>query len=473
MCANAGEDHYLIFFVGWLNTPVAVISIVVLGYAFCCAFRGISLPQQEPISWRDVRGFLLVILLVNLSGAGGYGWETPDYAVHNARLGDLVLQEWPVRYGENQNLVGYVGFFLPAAVLGKLTSVDTALYSLYFWTVFGMTLVLRWMSYLSGWRFSWSAVLMFSYFGPLDIVNIWLINLSNRVPLNSTIQLGAEQTVDFASTNQLGFFMGNYLSNTFQLYWAPHQVIAGWLGISIITYLYKERRTGSLVFAYSLLCIWSPFVMIGMVPFIALAVLPQLRKNWRDVLTHENTVGSGLLVLIFVTYYLGGSADRNVSYWLAAALGHHRSWFFAALLVVCGWLLYSVLILPYIRQAPSREVRWFACLLLCLAVVPMKTFSVYNNLFCRGAAPLMFLLLIFMLRALKYYWENSEKKLVAIMVSLFMLGGLSALSANIRSLRNYENERELYSVVDFPQAWENFGPDESVFNRILRKDVVE
>ena len=70
---------------------------------------------------------LPIALLVTQIGAGGFGVGTYDWAnKHNLIFADLVRFSWPVVYhGEGTPssglmLVYYVGYYLPAALVGKV-----------------------------------------------------------------------------------------------------------------------------------------------------------------------------------------------------------------------------------------------------------------------------------------------------------------------------------------------------------------
>jgi len=313
---------YLIFIPGWLNLPAAIVLTGLFIFGLLLTLRSVQSIRQPAITVNDLMTFLGLMVLVNLSGAGGYGHQTPDYGIHNARLSDLVHYTWPVHYGANQNFVSYFGYFLPSALIGKLSNMDLAVRSLLPWTLLGMMLVLRWLSFLSGWRFSVLFLFIFILFGPADILNIMLLDLRDNIPASSALAEAMVNTdyVDFRTRYDIGFIIGNYLSNAFQLFWSPHQVIAGWLAISLATHFFLQRQTRGLVFAYALLCLWSPLTMIALFPFVLVAViLSWLEGNWRDVFSIENSLCAGSITLVFVIFYLGGSTTTNPTFWMLDA----------------------------------------------------------------------------------------------------------------------------------------------------------
>jgi len=317
---------YLFFLPGWLNLPSAILALVVFLYCSAKTIYSTSAIHETKITGNDLLAFLCIAIFVNISGAGGYGFQSGDYQAHNGRIRDLVEYPWPVRYGENQNLVYYFAYYLPAAVLGKLTALEIALRSMYVWTLLGATLVVRWLGFLSHWRFSFALALIFLLFGPMDILNVVISAFVTGSPMGDVLSgktivtgspmgdalSGNPNKLDFTLSFNQPVFIGNYLSNAFNLYWSPQQVIAGWLGISLVTHLYLEEKKRQIMFVYALLCLWVPLVMIALLPFIILLITTQFRKQSRDLFTIENTIGAGSLALLFIVFYLGGGKCRPI-----------------------------------------------------------------------------------------------------------------------------------------------------------------
>jgi hypothetical protein len=463
---------YVFFIPGWLNTPTAILLSVIFIYSLWRTLRNTHSVRENSITVHSLAAFLAILLWVNLSGAGGYGFQISDWMMHNARLHDLTQLAWPVRYGEDQNLVYYVGYFLPAAIVGKLTSLDLGIRSLFPWTVLGVVLAIRWLSVLSQWRMTVVLVLVFALFGPLDLLNVLFMNLSSPTTLENDLSTLMVNTdfLDFRLWHSLGFFIGNYLSNTFQLYWSPQQVISGWLGMGLLTYLFFKGQLRSLLFVYALLCLWAPFAMIALLPFIIFAVIRQLRSQWQLLLTFENGVGAAALAIVFVTFYTSGSTSANLAFWIFSKL-HGPGYLTLLIFYLFAWGLYAITISPVIRQEERIEKLWFLCLLFSLLTLPLYVFGDYADLLCRGSAPLMFLLLVFLLRALQHYWEQQRLVLAGLLICLLLIGTGSALLQNRTALTTYGKTQPVRSIIDYHNAFPNLGPDHSPFERWFRKKL--
>jgi len=183
---------------------------------------GATTPREERlVSGAGVAmGALAVVVVVGLSGPGGFGVQTWDWAKHNAILKDLVEQPWPVAYATERDdvaLTYYVAHYLPAALAGKLAGWQAANVVLFAWTVIGCVLAMLWLVVLSGAPV-WRCLAIFVLFSGLDVVGAiaWSSRWSMRRWPN-----------DF----HLEWWAGHwtYPGNVTLIAFAPHQATAGWL----------------------------------------------------------------------------------------------------------------------------------------------------------------------------------------------------------------------------------------------------
>jgi len=464
---------YFFFIPGWLNTPTALLLSVVFIFSLWRTLRNTHSVQENHITLQHLIAFLAILLWVNLSGAGGYGYQMGDWLMHNARLRDLTELTWPIRYGENQNLVYYVGYFLPSAIIGKLISLDTGMRSLFPWTVLGVTLAIRWLSVLSQWRFTFLLILIFILFGPMDILNVLFMNLFSPTSLQDEISTMSFNTdfLDFRLWHPIGFFIGNYLSNSFQLYWSPQQVISGWLGAGLLTYLFFSQQLRSFVFVYALLCLWAPFAMIALFPFMLFAVIRQLAIHWRTLITFENMAGAFTLAAVFVIFYFSGSTTKNLSFWVFSRLTSTGHYVLLFAFYLFSWGLYVIAMSSAIRNEESIQKLWFLCLLFALLTLPLYVLGDYADLLCRGSATLTFLLLVFLLRALQNYWQQQRMIRAGFLICLLIAGTGSAYLQNRVAIYQYGQTQPVGSIMDYGNAFPNLGPDNSPFERWFRKKL--
>ena len=484
---------YLFFIPGWLNLS----SAVALGSIFVfCLYRSLKSTTAlscQQITLRDFLVFQLILIWVNVSGIGGYGFQWPDYAINNARLHDLVTHAWPIRYSDDQNFVYYFGYFLPSAIIGKLFTIDVATRSVYLWAVAGVTLALRWTSHLSHWRYSACLLIVFILFGPIDILNVLYIkgqgdnllaeflSVFKNYDMDTLTFTTSQQLKFYSMSQQKLFFLGNYPGNSFQLYWSPQQLIAGWLVAALLMFLFLQQQLKHILFIYALLCLWGTLVMIALLPFvlcILLAALFKKRVSHQSLLSHdlfsfENTLGAGSLVLVFVAFYLAGSTNANPTYWLFEASAWQQNWDFLLVFFLAAWLLYVLALLPYIRSCSADIRLCFYGLVIALAVLPLRIFGEWSDLLCRGSAPLMFLLLVFLLQAIRHYWQQQKKFQAIALLCLLIPGSASALLINKVSLMYYGQTEPVKSLLSHQSIYPNFGPDNTLFNQLFRHSLPE
>ena len=109
------------------------------------------------------------------AGAGGIFAYTGDWRKHFALLADLTTHSWPVVYDlpEGTGVLSYtVGWYLPAASVGRLAGWSAANVALSVWMAFGIALVTWWVVELVGQR---AALVVFLFFSGLDLLGSMLL----------------------------------------------------------------------------------------------------------------------------------------------------------------------------------------------------------------------------------------------------------------------------------------------------------
>ncbi len=470
---------YLLFFPGWLNVPTATLMTGIFVYCTYHSLKNSNCSHSKtPLTTRELFAFCLIIAWVNISGSGGYGYQSWDYVMHNSRLNDLINKPWPVHYGKDLNLVYYIGYYLPSAAIGKVLGDTAATRSMFVWTLLGVTLALRWVSILSSWKLGAGLVTVFIFFGPMDAAGLlWLLCKELSWPPAFTMQeiIGALQnnpdSLDFWASSFLNFFVGNFLSNTFQLYWAPQHIIPGWLCLSLITHLFFSNNKNSIIFIFCLLNLWSPLVMLSMTIFVIAATLHGQPLKNRDWLTLNNTGGAIILTGLFLFFYLGGSALINYSVWTLRTIDLSKNWDVLVAFYLFSWGLYAVTLANHRKSYSEKQKIWFASLIITMLFLPIYIYGEYSDLLCRGSAPVMFLLMIFLLQFIKKKW-STQQKASSIPLLIFMVFGCASAALQIHmSITHYGEKRAVIQVTEYKHASENLGSDSSFFARFFRGEV--
>lgn len=439
----------------------------------------------------------LLLAWVYLSGAGGYGLQKDDYILHTSRLVDLVTHAWPVHFiGEGRwytdphfgpdytLMVQYSAYYLPAAFIGKWLGQAAAFEAIHLWTLLGTWLAWRWLMQLSGLYKPALVALILIFFAGWDAVVEWqnivaTVQAVSHLPMwhwpfdwaafAPHAPLLEPNFLDFWPTSQLKttYFFGHYPSTSAQLFWAPHQTLAGWLTVSVLACAWREQRAAVFCFCYALLALWSPMNLIALALFPLCFVL---RHGWHSVqasLSWQNAVAGSSILLVLGLYYTSASALSNPGVgWLWQ--NPDLQWRGVGAFHLMTWGVYTVAIIAsslHRLPAASRQLLWVLCASLLL--LPLYRYGEYSDLVTRGSASLMFLLLALLLQCVALAQAKGKRTIAIGLLCLLLPGiGSGVLSITSSALR-YNQLTPPVSVSWYGEGWLFMGRQSSVFGRWL------
>lgn len=240
---------FAIFLIGWIK-PVMALPLVIAGGWFLWR-ASLSDVKVKLVTGKTGVELCIVIIIaawVLLSGIGGFMWQnTWDHSFRNALFADLVANDWPV-VRDGATMVYYIGFWLPCALIAKLTTSLTVGYLAQFaYALIGLLIAFRLTSQLIG-SASIKALFVFILFSGLDIVGAYWIDF----PI---FPFG----VHFGHWNQLAMWEGN----TTLLFWVYNQAVPAWVGTMLI---FSNRAQPSIcILALCFMSISSPFPCVGII----------------------------------------------------------------------------------------------------------------------------------------------------------------------------------------------------------------
>lgn len=457
---------YLLFAFGWLKLPLALPFAALLLWAL---WRTRADTPRDGLAQGDsalLPAFLLVLAWVYLCGAGGYGLQVADYRIHNGRVQDLTDAAWPLRYEDGRYLVGYLAYYLPGALVGKFASPFLTQKFMHLWTLTGCWLVLRWLLALLRPRYPILLALVFILFGGWEIAGYSLVHHQWPWQADWDDILRNPDGFDYWTLRvPMGFFLGGFPSNTFSLFWSPHQVIAGWIVIAMMTHAFRHGHERGVLVPYTLLAFWSPMIMVALLPFMLLATLHRGLASLRAVLSWHGVLLALAVVGVCALFYLAGSTLHNPLFLVAARLKMPML-VVLPLMMLFAWGIYLLAIVgTRLAGNTALDRRWFAGLLFTLLVLPQTSYGSFNDLLCRGAAPLMLLLCV-------YYWRAlvaSPPFTRLLLVLVLLPGTLSAACQMTRSIDNYHVQRAPMHIPDYDWGWEFLGSGDAFFMQHLMK----
>jgi hypothetical protein len=268
----------ILFVVGWLRFPFNLISELILAWITLTLLREIRMAvmsfssarresSPERSGWRSLRWLAPVLVLITIwvlaSGVGGFGLQNTDYRASNALLKDLIYSDWPLTGlidGAPVPVVYYIGYYLPAAGIGKLLGWNAANLFMFLWTLLGLLLAFGWFWRISRVHMHKNVLrllvlgIIFCLAGGLDYFGSYILK-ADIFKLSRHIE------------NWAVYFQ--YSSNTTLLYWVPQHAIAAWLSTGLVLNTFAGSQTLKLaVMGIASAILWSPFGVIGLLPFL-------------------------------------------------------------------------------------------------------------------------------------------------------------------------------------------------------------
>ena len=431
---------YFIFLAGWLNQYTAILPIllVALPLITLCLKTRQSVPSlnldQTGISVRQLGLIVVVISLIMLiSGAGGIGAQDSDWKKHNALMQDLQERSWPVIYsrdGVSLPLVYMVAYYLPAALLGKLTDNTTAQIGLFFWTFIGLLLAVLWFLVLVRKKPIVSLV-VFLLFSGLDIIGVGIHELLLGAPPDPWDHL------EWWARNW------QYSSHITQIFWVPQHAISGWIMSGILFYamLYRPQREAYL-YHISLLPLWSLFSTAGLIPFLMVdfwATPGPLLTRVKQYLSFSNLCGlliMGLLSIFFLSKFVPiplplKQPELGLIFIFPRVIDMPAT--MVLLLLVCFLILelgVFVIIIARHTSFTKPEMKWlFTAGLLFVTITTLFRFGRNNDLAMRGAIPTLFLAAVLFARVVATIPEIKKTSRLkhGVLIGIILIGSVTPI----------------------------------------------
>jgi hypothetical protein len=428
----------LIFAFGWMKTSYALVTglCIVLPILLLIrekqadfrAFASSAFKWIKAHGWHFSSVLFLIVLLTLLVGIGGVGYQTADWAKHNAILKDLSIQSWPVHIeseGGLSPLVYYFAYYLPATLIGKFVSNWVGInLALLLWSLLGLGLSVGWFAYLVR-RFGVQVFLLFAFFSGLDVLGI----------LPKLIWQFGPSFSDVLNTGHLDWWAVEfqYSSNATLLSWVPQHALAGWILAGLLIHLFSKPQFLKMFwFIVGVSLLWSPFVAFGLLIFFVAGLW---HMNWKfhseDFFSSFNIAGIWL-VLVFVAYYSSlisnidsKSGEGNFGITFLDPISNLHSGYQVILLyllfVVAEVGIFSWIIWRNWQVFSLPERKLLIITLVFLAGLPVFRIGHYNDLVMRGSIPALFVVSIFLVRSM--VGVNRLMKIIVLLI--FALGAVT------------------------------------------------
>ncbi len=469
-----------IFILGWLKWYIAIpaFAIVVLTVISMC----LNIPNHDwhiTFDRTNIERFVLIGIVIALwvyfSGIGGAVYQNADQSTRNGIYEALVTSDWPIvrsyEIGGNSYIRGimyYIGYWLPAALVGKLFGVVYGYFAQMVWAWLGIMLmyflVCDHLKSVKVWPL-W----IFMGFGGLDFLGyvlmgyhmdeIWLINRLER--WNMTYQ---------------------FSNMTSQLFWVFNQAVPAWLATMLIL---RQKENRYIVSLLGMLLISSVFPFVGLLPFAAYLIFGRkyggptggtvftgARKPWfRDTFSWENILGGGVTGLISGLFLLGNTSSSSIAvgevktYLTASSIPmvvtRKVDIFIYIIFIVLEAGVYCAAIYRYQKKNPLFYVM-MAWLLIC----PWIHVGVSQDFCMRASIPALVYLYLLVVETLSTAAMRKDRLIQTLLIIFLCIGAITAVNGLMincdETMFAYMNRRDYAQVacsVDDIMAQGNFSGD--------------
>jgi hypothetical protein len=425
---------FLIFCMGWLRLSVALpVTGLIIFVLWQFLHRDQPSEGKTPLRVIFYMAFLAG-LWVFLSGVGGYSFQNWDHHWRNAVLHDLIAYDWPVMYsnpdkGPIKMLVYYVGYWLPAALAGKLLGWKFANFILFLWTWLGVFLVLFHLNIKLKASFL-KTTLLFILFSGMDVLG--------------TLLFASEYPTLWPPIQHLEIWSGSlqYSSFSTQLFWVFNQAVPAWLCCILILESNSSRAQQGMLFdqsqkvslppdqkvlIWSLCFFFAPLASIGLFPYLCIEWFKgrDFKLLFKNISLVPLLAGS-LIVVISYLFFSSNSAAQERGFQSLAFIN------FLLFFLLEGGILW-LLLAPF----KWRDPYWIVTGLLLLVLPFIQIGSGRDFVMRASIAPLFYL----MMMTGEVVFQNAGSRFYRMaFVVIFVLGALTPL---------YEINRSIYRTFEY------------------------
>lgn len=379
-----------IFILGWVEPWAAVPLFLCLLFtlkplALTCRGHGFAPGLSR---WQVATAILAGCAWTLTGGIGHWVFANADWHIRDAVLHDLVSGAWPVGYGAEDGaptlLRAPIGYYLPAALVGKMAGLAAASAALAVWTAAGATLfllqVLSQMPRRVGAALVSVAVIV--SFSGLDAVGTVL-----RIPA---------AVAHWDVTRHLEWWAARYQysSMTTQLFWVPNHALGAWLGVGLLYRLRGAAAVDSLLAVMVVaVALWSPLAALGLVPFVLWRVFETALRERSSRLFHPRVWVPASAVGLVIAAYLTLDAGQIPRGWTLGRQGFGPAALAEDLWRQAEFFLLEAGLIGFAILAIHRSAA--VVLALCvLAVLPVVRFGAANDFVMRVSIPSLTVLAI-------------------------------------------------------------------------------
>lgn len=446
---------FIIFSLGWIRIYYAIPILIATIYAFYKSMKympSLWLPdfnQDNIVKITIIIGLLAI--WIYYSGIGKFVYQNDDHIIRNTIFNLLVEKNWPIRNYtvlqelspgvESTGMVYYIGFWLPAAIIGKLFGLRVGYYALAFWSLIGLSLVYYFICARYKKIILWPLVIVI-FFSGCDILGVFLSG-ENIFLLDNTMHLER---------------WGNpyqFSSMTTQLFWVFNQAIPAWVATSLLLHL-KDNKL--VLFIASSLMISSTFPFVGFIILILfigwqrksteklqeLKVKKHIQKYINSFFSIPNIVGGGIIGIISFIYLISNTAGTYIMKTSNGGAALENS------LPKYGiFILLELFVFTFPLYFYNKNNKLFYFIIISLCIIPPIKIGYAVDFCMRASIPSLFILMILIIDALKKSYAEKNFPIYISLIIILAIGSITPLHEMARTItntiNNINNEQIVYA----------------------------
>lgn len=402
----------LIFLVAWCHWYISLPITGIVCFLHWRFYQSLSNKETLVITIKQlIIATLLVLLMMLLSGIGGYVVQSNDHYYRNSWFIDIINYDWPVYNAEEHlYMCYYFTFWLVPALVGKVFhSIDIGFFFQLIWISIGSLLLFLEMCIYIG-KVKIGSLFIFYFFAGIKIVEcILYFPLFGGDTIRNTI-------LTLATNGSPGVF---HAGPIVQLLYDPfNQTIPLFLVMMLIL---NNRKSPFLALIYSFVLYYAPFPFIGLTPIVLYLFIKN--TDWSNMSTWMKSwftiqnVLALILILIVGFFYL---ANINASHQGFRPTSNIEADIYSFVL----YLLFEFVIFIAIGYhiCEDKKLLWIAFLSVC--VLGWFQVGEHNDFCFRTNMPLIFMLCLLLIK--RFYDSQTSKMFKNFIVVCLLLGGIPA-----------------------------------------------
>ena len=418
----------LIFFLfGWTKWYVALLGALFLSAGLLWLYRHDFMvdSRQITLSIGHVVAIIAILALwVAFSGNCGFSYGLDDIPWRNTILADLINYDWPVTYHDGFSLAYYFAIWLIPAAVGKLLGWGAALFTLWLYETCLVVTAVFLIGILldaQGPAVFWMITVVFMLWSGLNLVGSACMEIVGKNEQGFKLDSNEAYCDVFYYGEATNFY---YRSN-FDCISESYNQIAVWLVVPLMLF---NRKARSFIYLEVILALFSPWVVIGLIPLmIALGVLQlidEARRRRKEGLSRPSALAfwtirevfspancCALLVAIPIALFIfAGLQQTAVGAVMSSDVGrgffgiltisafNGYNWMGYILFITCEFLVFAVFLFRKFKSDP-----FFWVVIASLMLIPFFWIgNIAGRDFCMDASlGSLCVLMIFVMRYLK------------------------------------------------------------------------